>query len=89
MAPTIDVLIKYFALLRDQVEKRQESVSFPPGSTLQDVADWLDSHYDFPLPDPKIMTLLNGRGWTQYPMQFATQIHDGDVICLFPPISGG
>ncbi len=89
MAPTIDVFIKYFAIPRDQAEKSRESISFPLGSTLQDVADWLDSHYEFSLPDPQIMTLLNGRGWTQYPMQFATQIHDGDEICLFPLIGGG
>jgi molybdopterin converting factor small subunit len=35
------------------------------------------------------MAILNGRGWEQLPLKLRTEIQDGDVICLFPPIAGG
>ena len=75
--------------LRERTGKRQEQVNFPQESTLQDVAEWLNERYALSLPNPQIMTLLNGRGWEQFPQKLSTEIQDGDVICLFPPISGG
>jgi len=75
--------------LKDRTGKRQEQVSFPQGSTLQNVAKWLNTRYALSLPNPQIMAILNGRGWEQFPQKLSTKIQDGDVICLFPPISGG
>jgi molybdopterin converting factor small subunit len=75
--------------LKDRTGKRQEQVNFPQGSTLQDAAEWLNERYVISLPNPQIMTILNGRGWDQYPQKWSTEIQDGDVICLFPPIGGG
>lgn len=89
MEDTITIQIKYLVTLRDRAGKRQEQVSFHQGSTLQTVAKWLDEHYGLSLPDPQIMTILNGRGWDQYAEKWGTEIQEGDVICLFPPISGG
>lgn len=89
MQSNVNIQIKYMVSLRDRTGISQENVSFVQGSTLQDVAAWLNSRYEFSLPDPRIMAILNGRGWAQYPHKLATEIHNGDVICLFPPISGG
>lgn len=86
---TVNIQIKYMVSLREQTGHRQEYVSFPQGSTLREVAEWLKSRYAFSLPDPHIMAILNGRGWQQLPLKMATEIQDGDLICLFPPISGG
>jgi molybdopterin converting factor small subunit len=85
----VKIQIKYMVNLRERVGRQQEEVSFPPGSTLQDVAAWLNTRYDFALPHPRIMAILNGRGWDQLPSKWATQVQEGDIICLFPPISGG
>jgi MoaD family protein len=85
----VNIQIKYLVTLRDRTRKRQEQVSFLQGSTLRDVAEWLKEQYAFSLPNPQIMTILNGRGWEQFPQKLSTEIQDGDVICLFPPISGG
>ena len=85
----INIQIKYLVTLRDRTGRREEEVSFPQGSTLRDVAEWLNEHYEFSLPNPQIMTILNGRGWEQFPQKLSTEIQNGDVICLFPPISGG
>ena len=85
----VNIQITYLVNLRDRTGKRQEQVSFSQGSTLQDVAEWLNGRYGLVLPDPQIMTISNGRGWDQYPQKWLTEIRNGDVICLFPPISGG
>ena len=83
------VQIRYLAALRDRTGCRQEEVSFPPGSTLQDVQGWLNERYDLSLPDPQVMATLNGNGWNQFPLKLSTNIDEGDIICLFPRIAGG
>ena len=85
----MNVQIKYLVTLRERTGKRQEQVNFPQGSTLQNVAEWLHEQYALALPDPQIMSILNGRGWDQYPQKWSTEVREGDIICLFPPISGG
>ena len=89
METTIRVQIKYLAALRARTGRRREEVGFPPGTTLQDVAGWLNEQYDLSLPSPQVMATVNGHGWTQLPSKLSTQIKEGDVICLFPPIAGG
>jgi MoaD family protein len=83
------VQIKYLAALRDRTGRRREEVSFPPGATLRDVAEWLNQRYALSLPNPQVMATLNGRGWEQFPSKLSTKIKEGDIICLFPPIAGG
>lgn len=56
---------------------------------MQDVIAWLKARYGLTLPDPHVMVTLNGRGWEQLPARLSTEIAEGDVIYLFPPISGG
>ena len=89
MKPNVKVQVKYLAAFRDRAGRRQEEISFPPGATLQDVAEWLNQRYPLSLPDPQVMATLNGRGWEQFPSKLSTEIKEGDVICLFPPITGG
>jgi len=89
MKTDVCVQIKYLAALRDRTGCRQEKVSFPPTATLQDVVEWLNRRYGLSLPNPQVMAVLNGRGWGQFPSKLATEIEEGDVICLFPPIAGG
>jgi MoaD family protein len=89
METSVKVRIKYLAALRDRTGCRQEEVSFPPGATLQDVVEWLNQRYALSLPNPQVMATLNGRGWEQFPSKLFTEIKEGAVICLFPPIAGG
>jgi MoaD family protein len=83
------VQIKYLAALRDRTGRKREEVSFPSGATLRDVAEWLNQHYALSLPNPQVMAILNGRGWEQFPLKLSTEIKEGDIISLFPPIAGG
>ncbi len=85
----VKISIKYLVTVRDSTGRSREEVSFSKGSVLKDVVDWLNGRYDLSLPDPQVMAILNGRGWQQLPSKMATEIKDGDEICLFPPIAGG
>jgi len=86
---SVTVTIRYLVSIRDKAGKGEERVSFPQGSSLKDVAGWLASSYGIKLPDPGVIAILNGKGWAQYPEELDTKIKDGDVVSLFPPISGG
>ena len=83
------IQIKYLVTLRKRAGKRQERVSFSQGSTLHDVATWLNERYAISLPDSHIIAMLNGKEWNLYPKKWSTELQEGDVINLFPPISGG
>ncbi|MGQ9615785.1 MAG: MoaD/ThiS family protein [Spirochaetota bacterium] len=89
MQDSVRITIKYLVNLRDRAGKRVEEVSFLRGSTLWNVARWLSEKYNIKLPDPKIIAILNGKGWEQLPEKFETRVDEGDIICLFPPVSGG
>lgn len=86
---SITVTIKYMVNLSEKAGRKEESVEFPSGSTLQSVADWLKENRDITLPSPSIMATLNGRGWNQYTEKERTPVEGGSKIMLFPPISGG
>ena len=89
MKTTIQVHIKYLAAVRSLTGRVQEEIILASGSTLSDVANWLSQRYSLPVPSPQVMAILNGQGWEQLPLKLSTEVHDGDVICLFPPIAGG
>ena len=89
MESSVEVQMKYLAALRDRTGRRREGVTFPPGTTLQDVAGWLSEQYGLSLPNPQVMATLNGHGWNQLPLKLSTRIKEGDIICLFPPVAGG
>jgi MoaD family protein len=85
----VKVVIKYLVTVKERTGRSQEEVSFPEGSVLSDVVDWLKKRYSLSLPDPNIMAILNGRGWEQLPLKLSTGLREGDVVALFPPIAGG
>jgi molybdopterin converting factor small subunit len=86
---TFEVEIRYLAAVRDETGCRQERVTLPPGATLQDVFQWLNTKYGLSLPNAQVMVVLNGKGWGQLPALQLTKLENGDAILLFPVISGG
>jgi molybdopterin converting factor small subunit len=81
--------ITYLVSVRDKTGKREEELHMPDGAILRDVSKWLLEQYGLKIPDPSLMSTLNGRGWNQYPEKLSTRLHEGDRICIFSPISGG
>ena len=89
MRASVSVEIRYLASLRDRVGLRKDQVSFPAGAKLRDVAQWLCEQRAVTVPSAEVMAILNSQGWEQLPLKLQTEIREGDVICLFPPIAGG
>jgi molybdopterin converting factor small subunit len=85
----VTVTIKYLVNFSEKAGRREEDVGFPMGSTLVDVIRYLKETRNIILPRSDILALLNGRGWDQYPHKWNTPVINGDIILLFPPISGG
>lgn len=85
----LSVTVKYLVSLADKTGRRSDTVKLERGSALSDLAEWLARERDLTVPDRRIMTVLNGKGWDQYPDKLETELEDGDTVLLFPPISGG
>ena len=86
---TIRLRLRYLSAVRDRTGIREEEAALASGSRLRDLASWLERTRGLRLPDPLVMATLNGRGWSQYPEQMETVLHDGDEIALFPVVAGG
>ncbi len=85
----IIIIIKYLVNLSEKAGCREEKAGFPKGSTLHDVALYLKENRNITLPSSSIFAVLNGSGWDQYPEKWSTALTEGDIVLLFPPISGG
>jgi MoaD family protein len=88
-AGSITVVIRFLSALRDRAGVGEERLSLPKGSTLRAVSEHLAERYGLRVPAPDVMATLNGRGWQQAAQGLDTPLQDGDVIHLFPPITGG
>jgi molybdopterin converting factor small subunit len=85
----LTVRIKYLSAVRDTTGKRVDELALPQGSKLRDVAGWLQQTYGVEVPGPRLLSTLNGRGWSQLPDLLDTELHEGDELALFPLVSGG
>lgn len=83
------VTVKYLVNLKEKAGTAKEELEFPEGARLKDVADRIRELHCIDLPDHRIMTTLNGKGWSQFPDGINTPVKEGDVVLLFPPLSGG
>lgn len=72
--------VKYFASFREKAGKREEEFECVPGTRLQPLVDTLKEKYGF---GPRILISLN------HEFGKNEELHDGDVVALFPPVSGG
>lgn len=77
--------VRFFALYRERAGRRQLSLELPEGATVEDLT--AEVRRQFPRlapPGVKIVVAVN----TDY-AQPGTPLHEGDQICLIPPVSGG
>jgi molybdopterin converting factor subunit 1 len=75
----------FFALYRERVGKRKHTVRIPKNSTVSEFIS--EIRLQFPLlapPGANIVVAVN----TEYadPRDI---LHEGDEVCLIPPVSGG
>lgn len=75
------VQVRFFAALRERVGIPALEVSVPAGATVAQV--WSLAAQEIPIED-NILAAKN----MQY-VGFDSQVHEGDEIAFFPPVTGG
>jgi molybdopterin converting factor small subunit len=88
-AGSTTIVIKFISALRDRAGVSEERLALPKGATLKSVSVHLAQRYGLHVPAMDSMATLNGHGWLQAAQGLDMLLQDGDVIHLFPPISGG
>lgn len=86
---TLKITVKYLSVLRERAGRSAEVFCLPDGSVLHDVTDRIAAQHGIRLPDPHVMLILNGKGFSQHPKKLQTRLKNDDTILLLPPVSGG
>ncbi|GAB4530142.1 MAG: hypothetical protein Kow0063_07950 [Anaerolineae bacterium] len=81
-----EITVKFLAGLREDFGMPATTISLPPGAMLRDLEPYLRALGVDPEAGDIIIT-LNGRGLRQWPPD--RPFAPGDVIAIFPLISGG
>ena len=77
--------VKFFAALREVVGRPEVNWELAEGATIET----LIAHLQETVPG---LASWAGRAWIAVNRSYAardTQLHDGDEVALFPPVSGG
>ena len=97
----MEVKVRFFTSLREIVNKREETLTFPAGKkvTVDLVLKTLSQRYGKPFTEyvfdnksgqPKsfLQFLVNGNS-TATLNGLETELKDGDVLAILPPVGGG
>jgi|TARA_B100001750_G_scaffold239792_2_gene248408 MoaD family protein len=95
---TIRIDTKFFAILRETINKTDDSILLPSNSTVNDFLQKLISDYgtvlskillnDDGLLNEQFTTLLNGQSITVDSFS-NIRLADNDLLIFLPPVSGG
>jgi MoaD family protein len=89
--------VQYTAQLRTAVGRPEDEVDLPVGSNLAGLIDQLSQRLDGVASrliapagrlDRNLLVVVNGHA-IAWPDALATELQDGDVVLLLPPIAGG
>jgi MoaD family protein len=97
----LEVKVRFFTILREIVGKREETLSFPSDArvSVDDVLKTLSKKYGKPFTEyvfnsetgqPKnfLQFLVNGNSASTLDM-LETELANGDVLAILPPVGGG
>jgi len=94
----MEIMVRYFTILRKLTEKKQEKLKIKEDSTLEDMLTLLTKRYGESFEryassgrvkkGLQMVFLLNGEDITQF-NGLKTMLHNGDIVTLMPPIAGG
>lgn len=83
MEAGMTVSVKFFASLREQVGRAEDTIEIRGQASVADVWQQVTTGTGRSLPD-NVLAAVN--------MQYArpdTPVHDGDEVAFFPPVTGG
>lgn len=78
--------VKFLGGMRDEMGKRQTTLSFGKGATVADLPMYLEAQ-GVDLRAKNLIVTLNGRGLLQWAPELP--LNPGDVVLVFPVVSGG
>ena len=76
------ITVRFFASLREQLGDPLEPLELPSGSSIQDAWDHLCLGET--LTPPQTLCAVN-----QNYADLGDELHDGDEVAFFPPVTGG
>lgn len=76
--------LRYFASIRDLVGTDGEEITIPQGSTVEGLLEALKGLHEQLKGVEPILIAVNGAY-----VDPGTKLKEGDVVALFPPVSGG
>jgi len=94
----LNIIIKVFGRLRDEIKAREIVLSADDGATVGEVLKKFAEKYSVSSAvfdtvtgriHRHILVALNGNAVSQLPDGLNTKIRDGDAIALLPPVGGG
>ena len=74
----------YFASYRERTGISEEEILLPGGATVEDLKETVKNLHEQLRPVRRMLISVNG----EFPEEGA-EIKEGDVVALFPPVSGG
>jgi molybdopterin converting factor subunit 1 len=80
----MQIRVKYFAIIREKINKVEESFSIPQPATTSDLWKLISHQYDLHEHSDYIRFAVN----MTY-VQNDHQLNDGDVVALITPVAGG
>jgi molybdopterin synthase sulfur carrier subunit len=93
------VRIRFFTVLRELTNKREETLNFPQEQvTVKQILQMLSERYDKPFEDYVFEADGGVKGFLQFLINgtntatlqgLETQLRDGDVLAVLPPVGGG
>jgi molybdopterin synthase sulfur carrier subunit len=79
------ITVKFFAILRDIAGRSELICDCSPGVTVHGISEMIFERYALmAIHIPKIAYAVN----EQF-VPLGTELHDGDVLAMIPPVSGG
>jgi len=75
------IRVKYFASLRETIGRSTDELMIPHTTTVQEV--WKQATQGMQVPD-RLLVAIN-----QEYAKFDHDVHDGDEVAFFPPVTGG
>ena len=80
----MQVTVKLFATLRQQAGWSERAIELPMDATVADLLVAVEEDTELVLVGRPVYVAVN-----QEYAESTSQMHDGDVVALFPPVSGG